>query len=144
MNMTYTIHHAQVTVRDIEASEQFYDILFTALGFDITKKYKGYLAHADMSVVEYLSENFDFGICSPKQAFINDEINSRKPGALQHIAFRADSPDAVDAIFAAIKHLDITILHNEPREYTKIAPNYYALFFEDIDGIRWEVFHHSE
>ena len=38
--------------------------------------------HADMEVVEYLSDTFDFGICSPKQEWINETIDSRKPGSL--------------------------------------------------------------
>ena len=42
-------------------AEPFYDQLFHLLGFDVQKKYSGYLEHADMEVVEYLSDTFDFG-----------------------------------------------------------------------------------
>ena len=142
--MKYKIHHATITVRDIDISEKFYDVLLTALGYDITKKYKGHLDFADMEVVEYLSDDFDFGICSPKDEFKNEAVDSRKPGALQHMAFNADSKDAVDAVFEKIKALGVNILHGEPRVYTKLGPDYYALFFEDPDGIRLEVFYCGE
>ena len=142
--MKYKIHHASITVRNVDESEKFYDVLMAALGFDITKKYKGYLDFADMYVVEYISDGFDFGICSPKAKFIDEAVDSRKPGALQHMAFHADSRAAVDEVFEKIKPLKVKILHNEPRVYTKLGPEYYALFFEDPDGIRLEVFYYGK
>ncbi|MGC6769181.1 VOC family protein [Enterococcus sp. LJL51] len=141
--MSYHFHHVQVTVANIAESEIFYDQLFSFLGYDLKKKYKGYLEHANMHVVEYLGDGFDFGICSPAAAFQNEEIHPRKPGAIQHIAFKADSRAEVDEIFNKISHLDVKILHGKPKEYTeRIAPNYYALFFEAPDGIRFEIFHY--
>ena len=47
------------------------------------------------------------GICSPKQEWINETIDSRKPGSLQHIAFKAESREAVDAIYPKIKALGV-------------------------------------
>lgn len=44
-----------------------------------------------MHVVEYLSDDFDFAISSPKVEFQDKIINPRKPGAIQHIAFKAES-----------------------------------------------------
>lgn len=139
--MKYKIHHVQITVRDVNLSEKFYDVLMEALGFNLSKKYKGYLAHADMNVVEYIGDDFDFGISSPKEEFANETIDARKPGALQHMAFRAESREAVNDILEVLQPLGINILHNEARVYTKIGPQYYAVFFEDPDGIRLEVFH---
>lgn len=141
----FTFHHLQVTVPDVYGVEKFYDELFNLLGFDVSKKFKGYLPHAEMDVIEYLSPTFDFGICSPKKAFAKETVDSRKPGALQHLAFKADSREAIDQIFQDIKQLDVKILHDEPREYKeKIAPNYYALFFETPDKLRFEIFHYPD
>ena len=140
----FQIHHIQITVNDVKKAEPFYDQLFHLLGFDVQKKYSGYLEHADMEVVEYLSDTFDFGICSPKQEWINETIDSRKPGSLQHIAFKAESREAVDAIYPKIKALGVKILHGKPMEYKeRIAPNYYALFFETPEGLRFEIFHYA-
>lgn len=143
--MKYQIHHIQITVNDVNKAEEFYDKLFEYLAFDIEKKYTGYLAHADMHVIEYIGNGFDFGICSPKLKFQNDKIDSRKPGSVQHIAFRAKNKEDVDSIFPKIEALGVNILHGEPREYKeKIAPNYYALFFESPEGIRFEIFYYPD
>lgn len=143
--MKYKMHHIQITVRDVEVSEKFYDQLFAFLGFDIEKKYKGYLEHADMHVVEYLSDAFDFAICSPKEVYRDEVIDPRKPGAMQHMAFKAKSREAVDEIFHKLKDLNIKILHGKPKEYKeRIAPGYYALFFEAPDGLRFEVFYYPD
>ncbi|MHC5248073.1 VOC family protein [Enterococcus sp. LJL90] len=113
------------------------------MGFDVSKKYKGYLEHSDMLVVEYLDDALDFGICSPKAEFAADSVNSRKPGAVQHLAFEAESRRAVDEFFETIQSLEVKILHGRPKEYNeRIARGYYALFFESPDGIRFEIFHY--
>ena len=143
--MPPVIHHLQVTVPDVKQAEPFYDQLFTILGYDIQQKYNGYLEHSDMQIVEYIGSNFDFGICSPKAEFKGQKVDSRRPGALQHVAFACESNKEVDELFERLKDIEgISILHGEPREYReKIAPGYYALFFETIDGIRFELFHHA-
>lgn len=143
--MKYPIHHVQVTVPDVEKAEAFYDQLFELLGYDISQKFKGYLEHADMQVIEYLGENFDFGICSPKKEYLQEQVDTRKPGALQHLAFFAESRAAVDTFYQGLKQTEAKILHDEPREYKeKIAPHYYAVFFESPDGLHFEVFHYPE
>ena len=84
-----------------------------------------------MEVVEYIGDSFDFGICSPRKEWKNEKIDSRKPGSVQHIAFKAESREVVDAIFPKIKALGVKILHDRPMEYKeRIAPNYYALFLK--------------
>ncbi|MDQ0362136.1 VOC family protein [Breznakia pachnodae] len=143
--MSYRIDHIQITVTDLNEAEFFYDKMFEYLGYDISKKYKGYLEHANMEVIEYLSDGFDFGICSPRSEFKDEAVNSRKPGNVQHIAFFAESRGKVDEFYHKIKELDVKILHDKPMEYKeRIAPNYYALFFESPDGIRFEVFHYPK
>ncbi|WP_086347217.1 VOC family protein [Candidatus Enterococcus clewellii] len=143
--MAYHIHHIQITVNDVKKAETFYDKLFELLGFDISKKYSGYLEHADMEVIEYLGDTFDFGISSPRKEFMDEKIDSRKPGAVQHIAFKAESKEEIDEIFPKVKALDVKILHGKPKEYKeRIAPNYYALFFESPEGIRFELFYYPE
>lgn len=108
--MNIQFHHIQITVNDVKKAEGFYDQLFALLGFDLQKKYSGYLEHADMEVVEYIGDSFDFGICSPRKEWKNEKIDSRKPGSVQHIAFKAESREVVDSIFPKIKALGVKIL----------------------------------
>ncbi|GCF95915.1 hypothetical protein NRIC_38060 [Enterococcus florum] len=141
--MPYRFHHLHITVKDLAASERFYDQFLSILGWDISNKYKGELPHANMSVVEYMSESLDFAICSPKEDLACLDIDVRTPKAVQHMAFEADSKQEVDDFFEKIRQLDVSILHNQPKYYKKIAPQYYAVFFEDPNKVRLEVFHYN-
>ncbi|MGM0212817.1 VOC family protein [Enterococcus sp. AZ109] len=141
--MKYRFHHLHVTVGDVEVSEKFYDQLFTILGWDITNKFKGDLPHMDMLVVEYMHDELDFAICSPKRELKDVKIDVRTPKAVQHLAFEANSKQAVKEFYKKLSQMEVNILHDEARYYDKIAPNYYAVFFEDPNGIRWEVFCHE-
>jgi len=136
--MQPNIDHIQVTVKDMQIAEPFYDKLMPILGFDIQNKVSAVIEEHDLYVVEYLHPAWDFGICSPRTAFKNEEIHRRKPGAVHHIAFRANSRDEVDRLFSKIKEIGANIVHT-PRIFPEHGPNYYALFFKDLDGIKYEI-----
>lgn len=132
------IDHIQITVKDIKAAETFYDKLMPILGYDINNKISIPIPEHDLYVVEYLHPVMDFGICSPRQAFKDDTIHRRKPGAIHHIAFRAESREQVDELYMKIKEIGANIIE-PPRIYTEHGPDYYALFFKDTDGIKFEI-----
>jgi len=81
-----------------------------------------------------------FGINSPREAFKNDEIHRRKPGSLHHLAFKAESNEEVDKLFLKIKEIGATIVE-EPKFFPQHGENYYALFFKDLEGIKYEIVH---
>ena len=53
----------------------------------------------------------------------------------------ANSPTEVDRLFAAVSSLAGARIVSEPRQYPEYAPDYYAFFFKDPEGIKWEVVH---
>jgi catechol 2,3-dioxygenase-like lactoylglutathione lyase family enzyme len=59
-----------------------------------------------------------------------------------HLALRAPSQEAVDAVFALAKAAETEILH-EPRIWPEYHPGYYGVFFRDLDGNNVEAVHHS-
>lgn len=132
------IDHIQVTVRDMRVAEPFYDRLMPIFGFDINRKVSAVLEAHDLYVVEYLHPEYDFGICSPRRAFAHDEVHCRKPGALHHLAFRAASRAQVDDMYAQVAAIGAQIVH-APRVFEEHGPDYYAFFFKDPDGIKFEV-----
>ncbi len=132
------IDHIQITVRDLQAAEAFYDRLMPVLGFDLEKKAKGRVADHDFDVIEYPHPNFTLGINSPRNVFKDDSIHRRKPGALHHLAFRAKSREEVDLIFPKIKDAGAMIVE-EPKYYPQHGERYYALFFKDPQGIKYEI-----
>jgi catechol 2,3-dioxygenase-like lactoylglutathione lyase family enzyme len=62
-----------------------------------------------------------------------------RPG-LHHVCFRVARRDDVDTAAAALRALGIDV--SEPRLYPEYAPDYYAAFFADPDGIRLELVAH--
>ena len=137
------VDHLQVTVKDIHVVEDFYDGLMEALGFDLSKKINVYLEELNMNVIEYLDSSYDFGICSALSEYEDESVHRRKPGAVHHIAFRAASRSEVDRIYQTVLALGAEIL-DEPQIFPQHGPNYYALFFKDPDGIKYEIVHNND
>ena len=132
------IDHIQITVKDINTAESFYDKFLPLLGFDIKNKVSAEIEEHDFYVVEYTHPLLAFAISSPRKAFINDTIHRRKPGALHHLAFKAESRDEVDRIYLELMKIGATIV-NKPKIYPEYSPVYYALFFKDLEGIKYEI-----
>ncbi|MCP1225473.1 VOC family protein [Sebaldella sp. S0638] len=132
------IDHIQIVVKDMSIAEPFYDKLMTVLGFDIEKKVSAIIEEHDLYVVEYLHPLYDFGICSPRTAFADNTIHRRKPGSLHHLAFRAKSRTEVDEMYLKIKDIGAEIVY-APKIFPEDGENYYALFFKDLEGIKYEI-----
>ncbi len=88
--------------------------------------------------MEYAHPLLIFGINSPRETFKNDTVHRRKPGALHHLAFKANSCEEVDKLYLKIKNIGATIV-DAPKFYPQHGEHYYALFFKDPDGIKYEV-----
>ncbi len=134
------IDHIQVTVKDLSIAEPFYDKLMPIQGFDLARKGKGRVAAHDFDVVEYSHPLLIFAINSPREAFKDDTVHRRKPGSLHHLAFKATSQAEVDALYEQIKETGAHIV-DPPKFYPQHGANYYALFFKDPDGIKYEIVH---
>ena len=84
-----------------------------------------------------------FAITSPRRAFAGETISRRKPGSLHHLAFRAASRAEVDRLHLELKAIGATIV-SPPREYPEYTPaGYYALYFKDLEGIKYEIVCHT-
>jgi catechol 2,3-dioxygenase-like lactoylglutathione lyase family enzyme len=133
------IDHIEITVRDMSVAVPFYDKLLPLLGFDLGKKGTARIDAHDKSVVSYEHPRLGFAITSPRRAFTGETIHRRKPGSLHHLAFRAASRADVDRLHAEVKAIGATIV-SAPREYPEYAPaGYYAFYFKDPDGIKYEI-----
>lgn len=139
MTMQPVIDHIQITVKDMSAAEPFYDELLPLLGFDIQMKSAAVILKNDLHVVEYTHPRLSFAITSPRTAFAGDSVHRRRPGALHHLAFKAESRAEVDKLYSELQEIGATIV-SAPREYPEYSPpGYYALFFKDPDGIKYEI-----
>lgn len=137
--MKPVIDHIQITVRDMSVAVPFYDRLMPLLGFNPECRTAATIDEHEFHVVEYSHPLLAFAITSPRSAFEQDSINRRKPGALHHLAFKAESRAEVNRLHAELKSIGATIVA-PPREYPEYTPpGYYALFFKDPEGIKYEI-----
>ena len=56
------IDHLQITVKNLEEAEKFYDKLMPVLGFDLARKSKGRVPAHEFDVIEYFHSNLILGI----------------------------------------------------------------------------------
>src|SRR5437870_1305692 len=135
------IDHIEITVRDMSVAVPFYDKLLPLLGFDLRHRVDAVIKDHEFHVVQYEHPRLGFAINSPRNAFADDTINRRKPGSVHHIAFRAASRAEIDRLHSELKEIGATIV-SPPREYPEYTPpGYYALFFKDPEGIKYEIVH---
>ena len=131
------IDHIQITVKDMEKAVPFYDRLMPLLGFDPAKRVNT-TVEEHLHVCNYSHPDLDFCINSPRDEMREESVNRRKPGALHHLAFQASSPAEVDRLYEELVAIDADIV-TPPRLYPEYGPGYYAVFFKDPDGIKYEI-----
>jgi catechol 2,3-dioxygenase-like lactoylglutathione lyase family enzyme len=137
--MEPVIDHIQITVRDMAVAVPFYDKFLPLLGFDPHSRCSAVIDEHEFHVVEYVHPRLAFAITSPRPALAADAVHRRRPGALHHLAFKAASHADVDRLFAELKAIGAVIV-SEPRNYPEYTPQpYYALFFKDPEGIKYEI-----
>jgi len=133
------IDHIEITVQDMRVAVPFYDRLLPLLGFAPRSRVEAFMEEHEKHVVEYEHPRLAFAITSPRRAFASEGIHRRKPGALHHLAFRATSRAEVDRLHSQLKAIGATIV-SPPREYPDYRPpGYYALFFKDPEGMKYEI-----
>jgi len=132
------IDHIQITVKNFEEAEAFYDQLMPILGFDLNLKSKGCVPDHEFDVVEYCHPNLILGINSPRSVFEKEDVHRRKPGSLHHLAFKATSEEEVDNVYEALLKTSANIVA-PPQLYPQHGEHYYALFFKDPGGIKLEI-----
>lgn len=140
--MEPVIDHIELTVADMDRAVAFYDRLMPLLGFDLAKRSRAYLESHDFDVAEYVHPRLCFAINSPRASEAETRVHRRRPGSLHHLAFRAESRAQIDALHLRLVEIGATIVE-PPREYPEYTPaGYYAVFFKDPEGIKYELVHH--
>ncbi len=123
------IDHVYVTVRDLEASEKFYDRAMEVLGF---RKKRGNIG-GDPHIHYY---NRHYGYSLRPAAEGTPDHAPYAPG-LHHFCFRVADEVAVDRAYEELRQANVNAI--DPRYYPEYDLDYYATFFADPDGIRLEV-----
>jgi glyoxylase I family protein len=122
------IDHIYITVCDMTRSEKFYDCVMKTLGF----RKNTFTIHGDPHV-QYFNRHFGYVL---RPARSDGGHDSYSPG-LHHLCFRVES---VEDVRSAAKELQTAgIDASDAALHPGYAPDYWATFFTDPDGIRLEL-----
>jgi catechol 2,3-dioxygenase-like lactoylglutathione lyase family enzyme len=123
------IDHIYITVSDLDRSEIFYDkVLLKALEFR-----KNNFTLDGEPHVQYFNRHFGYVL---RPAHSPCTHNPYLPG-LHHFCLRVDSIEDVVAVSAQLRAAGIDA--SEAKNYPEYAPDYWATYFSDPDGIHLEV-----
>jgi catechol 2,3-dioxygenase-like lactoylglutathione lyase family enzyme len=122
------IDHIYIAVSDLMRSERFYDKLMKALSF----RRNEFHLEGDRQI-QYYNRHFGYVLRPARSGTTHDPYS---PG-LHHLCFRVDSITDVQSIAAELRATGIDA--SEPALYPDYAPDYWATFFTDPDGIRLEI-----
>ncbi|ETX09258.1 VOC family protein [Candidatus Entotheonella palauensis] len=130
------LHHVIIQVSDVERSGAFYGPFFEFMGYDLT----GAAPHfQDWRRVD-LNGMPEISLVQVKPQFADVPYVRGAVGHHHHIAFNAESRQAVDDCYALLQgltHTGAKIIH-PPGDYPEYSEGYYAVFFEDPDGLYLE------
>lgn len=134
MPETIGIDHIYLAVSNLPRSESFYDrALLEVLEFK-----KNAFTIGDDPHVQYFNRHFGVVLRPARTAIRHDAY---APG-LHHLCFRVRTPSDVADVAQALQGRGISA--SSARLYPEYAPDYWATFFTDPDGIRLEVTNYRE
>jgi len=128
-------HHIDLNVSDLAKAKPVYGLVLEYLGYRIVRD--------DAQGCEWdlgpEDRRISLGLraARPESA---SHVHQRYAPGLHHLAWRAASRDEVDALHRLLVGNGIPVL-DAPAQYPEYSPTYYAVFFEDPDGMKLEVLH---
>ena len=133
-----TMNHLALTVRDLAKSEQgFYAPVLGYLGYEKVEDIP------DTMTLWFNGEaKFAINLWQARPGLSAQPHERYSPG-FHHCAFDVGSRADVDDLHQLLHEKGIKVL-DAPAEYPQYAPGYYAVYFEDGDGLKFEVVHMPE
>ena len=132
------VHHVELSVPDYENAIAFYDRMFGWLGYrsfwtlDVGYRSTYYMAR-------FPFPHSYIGIQPARDGERLDHAVHRT--GIHHVALWAKSRREVDDFYRAFLLEEGVTVTDPPEAYPLYAPGYYAVFFLDPAGIRWELAH---
>jgi len=122
------IDHIFLAVSDLARSQAWYDAVMKVLGFRKVERAIGGAPH-----IHYFNQSLRLSIRPASELRAHDQ---NAPG-LHHLCFQVRDRPSVDE--AAHRLRAVGIATSAPRSYPEYAPDYYAIFLRDPDGIELEI-----
>ncbi len=124
------IDHIYLAVTDLEKSEIFYDGLMSILGF----RKNQFELHGEKHI-QYFNRHFGYVL---RPAHSAQAHNPYAPG-LHHLCLRVENEAELAGIGRRLQEQGIAVDNPVPQHYPEYAPDYFALFISDPDGLRIEL-----
>ena len=127
-----SMNHLGITVSDLAgATERFYAPVLGFLGYRLVED------QPEMSL--WLAPGgWSINLWQAREGLDGRRPERYAPG-FHHFAFNAESREDIDRCYALLRREGIEVL-DPPAEYDYV-PGYYALFFADPDGLKYELVH---
>lgn len=116
------MHHVDVHVADLAKTRELLDALMPIVGYEMRRESDGFVA--------YWKDKR-----RPSIGFLQD---TRPGSGMMRLAFSVASAEAVDAV-AAVARAHAARFVEGPAIHDEYGDDYYAVFFEDADGNKFEV-----
>jgi glyoxylase I family protein len=130
-----TMNHLALTVRNLAKSEAaFYAPVLGFLGYEKVEDIP-----ETMTLWFNAEAKFAVNLWQARSE-IAAQKHERYASGFHHCAFDVDSRADVDRLHRLLRDNEIKVL-DAPAEYPQYAPGYYAVYFEDADGLKFEVVH---
>jgi catechol 2,3-dioxygenase-like lactoylglutathione lyase family enzyme len=125
------ISHIQLNISDARISLPFYKELLKFFEYRMVDESE---EHIGMS-----NRTTDFWIIQTEDDFLHNKFHRKNTG-INHVCFRLGSKEEVDEFCKEfLEKRRIATLYGTPKAFPEYTPDYYAVFFEDPDGIKIEV-----
>lgn len=120
--------HIDLRVRSFADARPLYDAFLPAVGFTDIEASPGWVGY-------FLPD--DTAGAKPPFIGLNEDVPDHCGGA-NRTAFWADSVAEVDRVAGIVRAAGARVVEG-PEYCHEYTPGYYAVFFEDADGNKWEV-----
>jgi catechol 2,3-dioxygenase-like lactoylglutathione lyase family enzyme len=130
-----SISHLALTVTDLARSTKFYDSVLGFMGYGRVAVPESTQQLMKTKLLAWASPNGSVTLRPAKDESASKAHDRNAPG-LNHVAFNAESRDDVVMLHNLLVEIGARIL-DPPAEYPYF-PGYYAVYFTDPDGLKFE------
>ncbi|MCW1883772.1 VOC family protein [Luteolibacter flavescens] len=142
MSQRGLLHHMIINVRDVARSSPFYTAMFRYLGYELGDSSYG----ADYGFEDWkrwdLDTPHEISICQVRDPLKRVPHQRGALGHHCHIAFCAESREDVDRfhreVLVPLAEKGLCTIEDAPCDCPEYNEGYYATFFTDPDGLKFE------
>ena len=125
------INHLMLAVKDVKNSVVFYEPIMSFMGYEL------YDSNEFFALFRLKNRIGDLIIIQSSPELAGKSHERFAPG-FHHVSFNADTRDQVDDLYELLLRNKVGIL-DPPCECEEYSPGYYAVYFEDPDGMKLEL-----